>query len=368
MKSKSIFLMAVSLGFGLVAAIGITQVMGRSNQPAPTREEPKLPIMIAVQDIDINDELTEEMFTEEEWPARLVPEGVATSFEDLNGMVTTARIGRKGTVLLSNLIEKTKLREKKIPVGFKVIGIKLGADDHLNGLLEAGDLVDIMAVFRGKNRNDGAGSTTRTFLRKITVWSIGSKTKKDIEQNSNAKGSTVVGLLVTEKQAERIVLAERIAELKLAMRGKEDADPETMSGGTGREDLIDTGVAVADQTLNRIMQQWRGNQAGQPGIPGLPFPPGQTPMFNGQPGMGTGATMAVTPAREQFTMIVHTASGPTQYHFDKETGYVPSKVEGFAGETQPQAETEEPAADFSEDEADVDSASLIDELDSEPGS
>ncbi len=257
MKSKSIFLMAVSLGFGLVAAIGITQVMGRNNQPTPTKEEPKLPILIAVQDIDINDELKEEMFSEEEWPARLVPEGVATSFEDLDGMVTTARVGKKGTVLLSNLLEKSKLREKKIPVGFKVIGIKLGADDHLHGLLEAGDLVDIMAVFRA-SASQSSGSTTRTFLRKVTVWSIGSKTKKDIEQNSNAKGSTVVGLLVTEKQAERIVLAEQIAQLKLAMRGKEDADPALMSGGTGREDLVDPGLENADTALAQMMQQARG--------------------------------------------------------------------------------------------------------------
>ena len=83
MKSKSIFLMAVSLGFGLVAAIGITQVMGRSNQPAPTVEEPKLPVLVAIDDIDINAELLPEMFSEEEWPARLVPEGVATSLEEI---------------------------------------------------------------------------------------------------------------------------------------------------------------------------------------------------------------------------------------------------------------------------------------------
>ena len=339
MKSKSIFLMAVSLGFGLVAAIGITQVLGRSKDTAVVKEEPKLPILIAVQDVDINDELTEEMFTEEEWPARLVPEGVATTFDDLQGMVTTARIGTKGTVLLANLLDKTQRRYKKIPVGFKVIGIKMGADDHLNGLLEAGDLVDIMAIFRGKSgRNGSTSATSRTFLRKITVWSIGSKTKKDVEQTANTKGTTVVGLLVTEVQAERIVLAERIAELKLAMRGKEDADPSELSSGTGASDLLnDGGLRDSEAALAQMIKE---------PVPVKPTTP------------------------EQFTMIVHTGKGPTQYHFDMDAGFVPSKVEGFHGDSQlPQSETGTGQFnDFSDDAADIDSNSLIEELDSEPRS
>ena len=38
MKSKSLILMVVSLGFGLIAAIGISQVMGNNKQVEPTVE------------------------------------------------------------------------------------------------------------------------------------------------------------------------------------------------------------------------------------------------------------------------------------------------------------------------------------------
>ncbi len=349
MKSKSIFLMAVSLGFGLVAAIGITQVMGRNNQPVVVKEEPKLPILVAIQDIDINAELTSEMFTEEEWDARQVPEGAATSFEDLEGMVTTARIGKKGTVTKSNLVEKSKIREKKIPPGFKVIGMKLGADDHLNGLLEAGDLVDIMAVFRGGNRSS-TGSTSRTFLRKVRIWSIGSKTKKDIEQNTNAKGSTVVGLLVTEKQSEKIVLAERIAELKLAMRGSEDGDPANNSQGTGAEELQNAGLAGADALLNQVLAQ------------------------NGGGGSTTKATAPVSTTAQQppmpmrtNTTTVYTENGPTVYTFT-ESGRV-SRESGFEAEEPVSAGSDsKESLDFDDGDEDIDPASLIDDLDSEPGS
>jgi len=347
MKSKSIFLMAVSLGFGLVAAIGITQVMGRNNQPAPTKEEPKLPILIAVEDVDINAELVPEMFTEEEWPARLVPEGVATSLEDLDGMVTTARIGKKGTVLLSNLLEKTKLRNKKIPTGFKVIGMKLGADDQLNGLLEAGDLVDIMLISRTGGRNSLGGSA-RTFLRKVTIWSIGSKTKKDIEQNASAKGSTIVGLLVTERQAEKIVLAEKVADLKLAMRGEEDAAANQQSSGTNQSDLNedDNADALLAQLLN-----------GAKSVTSAPAPIRSRSMPVHVP--------------EQFTMVIHTGQGPTSYTFDKNSTRA-KRAEGFVGD-QPEPDGiekagDEPKLDFDDDEGDSDTESLIEDLDSEPGS
>ncbi|MGI9519940.1 MAG: Flp pilus assembly protein CpaB [Pirellulaceae bacterium] len=336
MKSKSIFLIAVSLGFGLVAAIGITQVMGRSNKAADTPEVAKLPVLVAMEDLDINTELTPEMFSEEQWPAEMVPEGIVANFEEIKGKAVTARVGKKGTVFLSSLIDVTKLRDKMIPAGYKVIGIKMGADDHLYGLLEPGDLVDIIGVFRGSR---GGGSTSRTFLRAIRVWSIAAKTKKDVEQNPTAKGSTVIGLLVTEKQSEQIVLGQRIAELKLAMRSQEEADAANFSAGTGFGDFESGGNSGGVLRMFRDLAN-QGENAG-------------------------GGKAAA--ARDQWTVTVHTSEGPTQYHFDRDAGIVPTKIEGFAG--QPGLEGEGAMQDMMDLEGgsdDTDSDSLIEDLDSEP--
>ena len=42
MKSKSLILLAVSLGFGLVAAIGISQSMGRAPKTIEKKEETQM--------------------------------------------------------------------------------------------------------------------------------------------------------------------------------------------------------------------------------------------------------------------------------------------------------------------------------------
>ncbi len=53
MKSKSFMLMILSMGFGLIAAIGISQVMGRNNGPAV--KAPKMgPVLVAADHLDHN--------------------------------------------------------------------------------------------------------------------------------------------------------------------------------------------------------------------------------------------------------------------------------------------------------------------------
>lgn len=348
MKSKSVFLMAVSLGFGLVAAIGITQVMGRNNAE-PTVEVKKQTVMVAVEDLDINTELTPEMFSEEQWPVELVPEGVVASIEEIEGKVTTSRVGKKGPVFLSNLVLKSELREKKIPAGFKVIGISMGSDDHIYGLLEPGDLVDLIAVFRATSKGQ---PSSQTFLRKVRVFSVASRTSKDPENRGGAKGNTVVGLLVTEKQSEQIVLVKNVADLKLAMRSNQESadDLRNRSAGTRYGDLTNDG--------------FDSNSVGDIGALARMYAPKPA----------DSATTA-DPAAEikQFTTVVYTSDGPTQYHFDTSEGNVPKQVVGFGQEPTSGADETDPlltgqtVLDLEGEEKNIDGDFSIDELDSEPG-
>ena len=369
MKSKSIFLMAVSLGFGLVAAIGITQVMGRSNKSGSVIEEKRQPVLIADQDIDANQELIVDMFREEEWPARLIPEGVVTTLEEIEGMVSVARVKEKGIVLQANLLDKDRVREKRIPSGYKVIGIKLGADDHLYGLLEPGDLVDIMAIFRGEN-GDIASGTTRTFLRKVKVWSIGSRTRKVDELELDTKGSTVVGLLVDESQSEKIIHAQRIAELKLAMRGDEDIDPSLFSSGTERSDLVDDEEDEDEDEEEDDEEE-------------IAYDDTDSDSDEAEEEEVETEVAEVRPTGPKpFTVVVHTSNGPIQYHFNQQSSFVPNRIEGYSAsqnstswpvdnlqsyvdENKEEVESNDEEDEDDEDEDD-DSDSLMDELDSEP--
>lgn len=219
MKSKSIFLMAISLGFGLIAAIGISQVMGRSKAPT----EPKIqtvPVLLASEDLDAMTPLTAEHVVVETWPVDHVPEGAASSLEDIEGMVINQRLAKDFPIHLDNLVNEKDANVLAIPPGYKVVGIKVSSDDHLEGILQPGDRVDIIGIFRRSGPN--AEPIAKTFLKRIRIFSVNAKLKTDIQRAEKTRSTTVVSVLATERQANQLVLVQRVAELKLILRSKED--------------------------------------------------------------------------------------------------------------------------------------------------
>jgi len=84
MKMKSLILIFIALGCGLVATIGISQVMERSSGGGtePLQMEQ---ILVAKGDIDIGATLDANSVVLEEWPAAKVPEGAIRSLEEVDG-------------------------------------------------------------------------------------------------------------------------------------------------------------------------------------------------------------------------------------------------------------------------------------------
>ena len=81
MKTKSIMLIAVSLGFGLVAAIGMSQVLGQKNGDAKKVEMTQ--VFVALVPLEIGDGLNEDNLKVSRRPVTEVPENSISSFEEL---------------------------------------------------------------------------------------------------------------------------------------------------------------------------------------------------------------------------------------------------------------------------------------------
>ena len=327
MKSKSIFLMAVSLGFGLIAAIGISQVMGRSKAPA----EPKVqmvPVAVAADDIDALTELKPEMVKIESWPIDHVPEGAAGSLEDIEGKVIRARLGKDFPIHLKDLVDKTKANRLAIPPGYKVIGIKVSADDHIQGLLQPGDLVDVIGVFRRAGNN--IEPISKTFLKKIRVFSVDGDLDSNITRETNKRSTTVVSVLATERQSEELVLVQRIAEVKLVLRAKEKGDEDIdYKNLAENEDPSDT-------TISKILNRGSVN------------PGGLRDFFNN---LSNEPQSASVPMGE-FTMRVISGSG-TQIVWFGENGQV--KMDGNAQQNQnPSNSSSESDSDSPTEGVDID--------------
>ncbi len=238
MKSKSFMLMILSMGFGLIAAIGISQVMGRSNSTAQPVTQ-MAPVLVAADVLDMNALLTEENVKIENWPANIIPEDAATTIEDIKDMIIRTRLSKGMPIQKSTIINKNKRNDLTIPEGFKVVAIKVTGEELIGGLLNPGDKVDVIGLFKRRSSTGQQQNTTRTFLKALRVFSVNNRMTavEDRSEGGNSSGA-IVSLLVTEKQSEQIYFVQKTGELKLVLRGDSMAsDDETED----LEDIMDWG-------------------------------------------------------------------------------------------------------------------------------
>ena len=75
MRPKSMALLMVALGCGLVASIGITHLMANRNVEPSGPVAETLPIFVAIKDIPLGECLSAAMLKQEPWPKDRVPQG-----------------------------------------------------------------------------------------------------------------------------------------------------------------------------------------------------------------------------------------------------------------------------------------------------
>ena len=230
MKSKSFMLMVLSMGFGLVAAIGISQVLGQKSANAEP-EKAMGPVITAAADLDPNTRLTAENVKMENWPLNIIPDDAATSLEDIEDMVNRNRLGKGMPIQLSVIVNEKSVASLSIPGNMKVVAIKVPSDDLFGGLLSPGDKVDVIGLFqkRDKKNPNRIHQTSKTFLRGLQVFSINNSMKsQENREDSPTAGSNaaVVGVLATEDQAEAIYYVLKTAQIKLTLRGEESTNDD----------------------------------------------------------------------------------------------------------------------------------------------
>ena len=140
-------------------------------------------------------------------------------------MVTTTRLS-PGIPIVRGAIQHKNLRTgPAIPPNMKVVAVRVAADDTIGNLLRPGHKVDVIGVFKARDRVTGQRATnSRTFLKALEVYSIGNKTAHDSSEkaNGNSNASSIVGLLVTQKQSEALVFVRDTGSIKLVLRGDDD--------------------------------------------------------------------------------------------------------------------------------------------------
>ncbi|MBX3411835.1 MAG: Flp pilus assembly protein CpaB [Pirellulales bacterium] len=253
MRPKSIILLVLALGCGLVASIGINQVLANRGkiEVAPVGETE--PIFVVSSDVGMGEELTPENIKLEAWPKDKVPTGAMTKLEEIEGRRTRTRLYAGEPVLEAKLFSQGASAQGGsvlIPKGMRVVSVKVDNVSSSSGMILPGDRVDVL-VHMVANEGRGIPQTaTRTVLQDVKVFAVNDLYTRDPrDKDETSISAKTISLLVTPQQAELITLASEIGTIRLTMRSLED-DGATEAGGAAIDELLGTSKSNrADESL-----------------------------------------------------------------------------------------------------------------------
>ncbi len=216
MKMKSVVLLAVAMGCGLVAMLGVQQALSRGKDKGTT----KIPVLVAITEIAPGTLLSDSNVVFQEWPKENVPEGAVTTKEEyLERAVKTYTVA-------GEIIMKGKLGEKgvhgasnDIPEGMCVIAVPVNLTTSNSGLILPGDHVDVFVTYDAMERH-GRVKKVKTALEHVKVFATDSVRDALGADTAEIKAKNI-SLLVTPEAAKVLKLAESMGTLHLALRPKD---------------------------------------------------------------------------------------------------------------------------------------------------
>lgn len=248
MRPKSLMLLLLAIGCGLVASIGISQVIeSRNHAAAPVVE--KEPIFVAAKDIRVNQPLTPQLVALEEWPKEKVPGDAIHDLKEIDGQ-------RSGTTILAGEpLRKAKFatdkRMDEIPSGYRVVAVPADAVSAAGYLLEPNDRVDVLLFVEPNNKSTVQESVTKTILQDIRVFAVNEqwRTPEGSDKSNEVIAAKTISLLVTPEQAEKLMQATEMGKIRLVLRNSDDSQVANTDGTDAQELLTGTSAGNRNKEM-----------------------------------------------------------------------------------------------------------------------
>jgi pilus assembly protein CpaB len=220
MKMKSLILLAMAVGCGLVAMLGVQQVL--SGDKAPVAETDK--VLVAVTNILPGQPLDDTNVIFKEWPKNQIPPGAVTTKEQF--VERSLRV----SAVPNEVIMKAKLNEKgifggssEIPEGMRVATVPVNVTKTHSGLILPGDRVDVVVTYVLNTPGKTNVKRAKTILQYIEVFSTDNIRQSAVPNGQDKEISAKnISLLVTPDQYNILMLAESKGQLSLALRHRGD--------------------------------------------------------------------------------------------------------------------------------------------------
>ena len=222
MKPNKLILLAVAAGCGLVAMLGVQQMMSGG-----TAATSKTKILVAKAEIGPGVPLDKAIVGFKEWPNDALPEGAITNEDDITDRSLKHHVGTGQPILATELGKKGEYGlEVQIPEGMTVQTIPVNGTQTHSGLLKPGAYVDVSATIEYALKEGKKEVRSQPVLSCLKVIAVDDQVAgtEAAPAGGTAKEAKNVSFLVFPRQGQLLMLAVKRSggSIQLALRGKTD--------------------------------------------------------------------------------------------------------------------------------------------------
>ncbi len=227
MRNRIFAVIAIAILAGGGLAYGTYNFM--QNQPVKTVNVETQPVVVAAADLSLGAELKKEDLHVASFPAGQAPEGAFAKPEDVIGRGVIVPLVKNEPILAAKLASKEAGAglPPVIPEGMRAVSVRVNEVVGVAGYVLPGTRVDVVATASPTmNQTD---TTSKVVLANVQVVTAGTRLEQDQEKGKPMQ-VTVVTLLVTPEQVERLALASTEGKIQLALRNPLDQSAPATPG------------------------------------------------------------------------------------------------------------------------------------------
>lgn len=240
-RSRTMLVILLSLAVAGVASYGVYNAISRI--PVRNVEIATAEAVVAVKPLPMGKSLTADDVKVVAWPARTpLPDGFSR-VEDVVDRGLVAAVVENEPIVESKLAprEAGAGLPPTIQPGMRAMSVKVNEVVGVAGFVVPGTRVDVMVTIR-----QNTDSMSRIVVSNVQVLTSGTRYDQENTRNGKPIPSTVVTLMVSPQDGERIALAQSEGQIMLALRNPLDTAPSD-TAGVRTAGLLGTPVTPAPQ-------------------------------------------------------------------------------------------------------------------------
>lgn len=227
-RKRTLLALALAIVSGLVA--GIATIRYLEDRPtsllASESEAETQPVAVAARDLGVGDVLQAEDVKLVDWPAGSVPSGYAGSSSEVIGRSLIAEVSVNEPFMATKLAD-TGLYGlvPLIPAGMRALSVRVDEVVGVAGFVTPKTRVDVILTMTVPGGRD---PTSKVILQNVQTLAAG----QEIQENEEGEPMTVtvVTVLVTPDEAEKLTLASSQGKIQMALRNTLDLETVETSG------------------------------------------------------------------------------------------------------------------------------------------